>query len=127
MEHAVPPLRGSRFGSNLVVIELALAIILLTSAGLLGKSFYRILHVDLNFNPAHLATLEIDANNGYDTAAQQLALSRRLETVSVVLPGFNLREWSAPFQSLATAIQSPTVRWAARGMAHSSWQSNPVL
>jgi macrolide transport system ATP-binding/permease protein len=76
-----------RFGSNLVVIELALAIILLTSAGLLGKSFYRILHVDLNFNPAHLATLEIDANNGYDTAAQQLALSRRLlETVSVV-PG----------------------------------------
>ena len=76
-----------RFGSNLVVVELTLAIVLLTGAGLLGKSFYRILQVDLNFNPAHLATLEIDANTGYDTAARQLALSHRLmETVSAV-PG----------------------------------------
>jgi len=76
-----------RFGSNLVVIELALAILLLAAAGLLGKSFYRILHVDLNFNPDHLATLEIDANTGYDTAARQLALSHSLlETIRAV-PG----------------------------------------
>ena len=76
-----------RFSSNLVVVELALAVVLLAAAGLLGKSFYRILHVDLNFNPAHLATLEIDANTGYDTAVRQLALSRRvMETVSTV-PG----------------------------------------
>lgn len=76
-----------RFGSYLVVVELALAIILLTSAGLLGKSFYRILHVDLNFNPAHLATLEIDANTGYDTTARQLALSHRLMEVASAVPG----------------------------------------
>jgi predicted permease len=76
-----------RFGYNLVVVELTLAIVLLAAAGLLGKSFYRILHVDLNFNPAHLATLEIDANTGYDTAARRLALSRSLiEAVSAV-PG----------------------------------------
>jgi macrolide transport system ATP-binding/permease protein len=76
-----------RFASNLVVVELTLAIVLLAAAGLLGKSFYRILHVDLNFNPAHLATLEIDANTGYDTPARELALSRGLmETVSAV-PG----------------------------------------
>jgi macrolide transport system ATP-binding/permease protein len=76
-----------RFGSNLVVVELTLAIVLLAAAGLLGKSFYRILHVDLNFNPAHLATLEIDANTGYDTPARQLALSRGvMEAVSAV-PG----------------------------------------
>ncbi len=76
-----------RFGSNLVVIELALAIILLAAAGLLGKSFYRILHVELNFNPAHLATLEIDANTGYDTALQQFALSRRLVEAAARVPG----------------------------------------
>ena len=76
-----------RFGSNLVVVELTIAIVLLAAAGLLGKSFYRILQIDLNFNPAHLATLEIDANTGYDTKAQQLLLSHRLiETVSKV-PG----------------------------------------
>lgn len=76
-----------RFGSGLVVTELALAIVLLAAAGLLGTSFYRILHVDLNFNPSHLATLEIDANTGYDTTARQLALAHRLtQTVSAV-PG----------------------------------------
>jgi macrolide transport system ATP-binding/permease protein len=76
-----------RFGSNLVVVELALAIVLLAAAGLLGKSFYRILHVDLNFNPDHLATLEIDANTGYDTAARQLALSHSLLATISAVPG----------------------------------------
>ena len=76
-----------RFGSNLVVVELTLAIVLLAAAGLLGKSFYRILHVDLNFNPAHLATLEIDANTGYDTPARELALSRGLMEAVYAVPG----------------------------------------
>jgi len=76
-----------RFGSSLVVVELALAIVLLFAGGLLGKSFYRILHVDLNFNPVGLATLEIDANTGYDSTARQLALSHQvLETVKGI-PG----------------------------------------
>jgi macrolide transport system ATP-binding/permease protein len=76
-----------RFGSNLVVIELTLAIVLLAAAGLLGKSFYRILHVDLNFNPDHLATLEIDANSGYDTPDRGLALSRGLMQAVSSVPG----------------------------------------
>jgi predicted permease len=76
-----------RFGSNLVVVELTLAIVLLAAAGLLGKSFYRILHVDLNFNPAHLATLEIDANTGYDTPARELALSRGVMDAVSTVPG----------------------------------------
>lgn len=82
-----PSSAWKRFGSNLVVIELSFAIVLLVAAGLLGKSFYHVLRVDLNFNPSHLATLEIDANTGYDTAARQFELSRRLiDTVSSV-PG----------------------------------------
>jgi len=75
------------FGSSLVVVELALAIILLSAAGLLGESFYRILHVDINLNPAHLATLEIDANTGYDTTARQLALSHSLIQTINAVPG----------------------------------------
>jgi predicted permease len=77
-----------RFGSNLVAAELAIAMVLLASAGLLGKSLYRMFHVDLNFNPANLATLEIDVRGaGYQKADQLRALSRRLvEQVSAV-PG----------------------------------------
>lgn len=76
-----------RFGSHLVVVELSLAIVLLASAGLLGKSFYRILHVELNFDPAHLATLEIDANTGYDTAVRQLALASGILNAVSAVPG----------------------------------------
>ncbi|WP_035349123.1 ABC transporter permease [Edaphobacter aggregans] len=46
-----------RLGANLVVLELTIAVVLLVGAGLLGKSFYRLLHVDLAFEPGNLATL----------------------------------------------------------------------
>jgi predicted permease len=50
-----------RLGANLVVIELAVAVVLLAGAGLLGKSLYRLLHVPLGFDPSHLATVRVAA------------------------------------------------------------------
>jgi macrolide transport system ATP-binding/permease protein len=50
-----------RVGANLVVIELAIAVVLLAGAGLLGKSLYRLLHVPLGFDPNHLATVRVIA------------------------------------------------------------------
>jgi len=47
-----------RFGSNLVVLELAIAMVLLVGAGLLGKSLYFLLHEDIGIKPDHLATLQ---------------------------------------------------------------------
>jgi macrolide transport system ATP-binding/permease protein len=48
-----------RFGSNLVVLELATAVVLLVGAGLLGNSFYILLHVNANFQTDHLAMLGV--------------------------------------------------------------------
>lgn len=77
-----------RFGSNLVAAELAIAMVLLASAGLLGKSLYRMFHVDLNFNPANLATLEVDRGGaGYQTTEQSRTLSRRLFERISAMPG----------------------------------------
>lgn len=77
-----------RFGSNLVAVELAIAMVLLASAGLLGKSLYRMLHVDLNFNPANLATLEIDVHGaGYEKNDQLTTLSQRLVEHISAMPG----------------------------------------
>ena len=39
-----------RMGANLVVVELAIAMVLLVGAGLLGQSFYRLLHVENGFD-----------------------------------------------------------------------------
>ena len=36
-----------------------MAVVLLAAAGLLGKSFYRLLHVDIGFQADHLATVQV--------------------------------------------------------------------
>ena len=42
-------------------VLLAVAVLLLAGAGLLGQSFYRLLHVPLGFDPNHLATVRVMA------------------------------------------------------------------
>jgi predicted permease len=78
-----------RFGANMVVVELATAMVLLMGAGLLGKSFYRLLHADTGLQPDHVATIQVAANAGtaYSNDAQQIALERKLTAKISVLPG----------------------------------------
>ena len=77
-----------RLGSRMIVVELATAVVLLVGAGLLGQSLYRLLHVDLHFNPEHLATLVVGApDSTYGKDPQALALARRILTRVSRLPG----------------------------------------
>jgi predicted permease len=77
-----------RFGSNLVILELTMAVVLLVGAGLLGKSFYRLLHTDTGIDPDHLATLRIAATgDAYSKDPQQIALERQLQARLTALPG----------------------------------------
>ncbi|MGH9454957.1 MAG: ADOP family duplicated permease, partial [Terriglobia bacterium] len=77
-----------RFGSNLVVVELAIAVVLLVGAGLLGKSFYRLLHVDLGFQPDHLAMLWVAAPEvSYGKDEQAVRLGRQVVSRIASLPG----------------------------------------
>ena len=77
-----------KFGANLVTVELATAVILLVGAGLLGKSFFRLLHVDLGFEPERVASLLVIAPDvGYEKEAQQIALTDRIMERFKQLPG----------------------------------------
>ena len=77
-----------RFGANLVVIELAVAMVLLVGAGLLGKSLYRLLHVELNFNPDHLAIVEVNLPEvGYEKDERIVAVHREILRQVAALPG----------------------------------------
>ena len=62
----------SRLGANMVVVELAVAVVLLAGAGLLGQSFYRLLHVPLGFDPNHLATVRVMAPGTVYASDQQI-------------------------------------------------------
>jgi predicted permease len=77
-----------RFGSTMISAEIAITVVLLVGAGLLGKSLYRLLHVDLGFAPDHLAKLEVSAtSNAYSTAAQQIEFFRMLTARLGNVPG----------------------------------------
>jgi len=77
-----------KVGANLTVLELAIATVLLVGAGLLGKSFYHLLHVELNFQPDHLATLSVALPEKVYAKDEQIVAARRqlLDRISV-LPG----------------------------------------
>lgn len=56
--------RHERLRSTRVVSEVALACVLLIGAGLLLRSFLRLLDVDLGFAPAHVAAIKIEFDDG---------------------------------------------------------------
>ena len=77
-----------RFGSNLVVVELVIACVLLVGAGLLAKSLYRVLNVPLGFNADHIAKLEVSApHKSYEKPEQQTALARDIVREVSSVPG----------------------------------------
>jgi putative ABC transport system permease protein len=86
--------RHTRLSAILVVSEVALSIILLAGAGLLLRSFWRVLEVRPGFNPSHLTTVQIwipisnnPANDPYSVEEKRadflLEVSRRISA----LPG----------------------------------------
>jgi macrolide transport system ATP-binding/permease protein len=77
-----------RMGANLVVIELATAMVLLAGAGLLGKSLYRLLHEDLGFTADHLATVNIGLPSlAFSKTDQKIAFEHALLDRAAELPG----------------------------------------
>ncbi len=68
-----------RLRNGLVISEVALALVLLTGAGLLIRTFLRLLQVDLGFDPTNVVTMEIDLPHyKYPDPAQQSLFFRQL-------------------------------------------------
>jgi hypothetical protein len=107
--------RGSTAGKGrnwirgaLVVSEIAFACVLLVSAGLLVRSFLRVLEVNLGFRPEQAATVRVDPDATYSTQAQQNTyfdeVLRRVRDIPGIgaagltdaLPLGRNRSWGAP-------------------------------
>jgi macrolide transport system ATP-binding/permease protein len=77
-----------RMGANLVVIELATAVVLLTGAGLLGRSLYGLPHVDLGFAADHLAIIHVGLpDRAFSKDEQVVGFERQLIHRVENLPG----------------------------------------
>jgi macrolide transport system ATP-binding/permease protein len=85
-----------RLGSKLVVFEIATAMVLLVGAGLLGRSLYNLLRVNLGLEPEHLVTLEVAPPNAtYGNDAKAIALARKLTDRVAQVPGVRMVGFSA--------------------------------
>jgi len=75
-----------RLRSALVVSEVALACVLLVGAGLLMRSFLRVLDVDLGFQPSRAAAIKVSYDDGGNPARRGAILQEMLRRVGA-LPG----------------------------------------
>lgn len=101
-----------RFRASLVVSEVALACILLVGAGLLLRSFLRVLDVDLGFEPSHAASMQVDYNDGGKLDNRGPVLQEMLRRVSA-LPGID----SAGISDMLPLDRNRTWGLAALGTA----------
>jgi putative ABC transport system permease protein len=79
--------RRSWLRSTLVVTEVALSLVLLIGAGLLIKSFVRILDTDPGFKPQNLLTMQLALNTQKDEGAKVLNFFNDLKGRIAGLPG----------------------------------------
>jgi putative ABC transport system permease protein len=84
----------NRVRGALVVMEVAVALVLLAGAGLLLRSFQRLISVEEGFNPEHLLALQVwlpvqnDASKGrYFTDPQRRAFYDRAQAAVAQVPG----------------------------------------
>jgi len=79
---------GTRTRQALVVVEMALALVLLVGAGLLVRSFMALMHVDPGFDPARAITMKVTLPNAkYPTDTAIRAFFDRLYARVDALPG----------------------------------------
>jgi predicted permease len=102
-----------RLRATLVVSEVALACVLLVGAGLLSRSFLRLLDVDLGFQPARVAAIKVEVGGGRDRAKRGAILQEILERVRAI-PGIE----SAGMTDMLPLDRNRSWGMAARENAH---------
>ena len=101
--------RGERVRQGLVVAQVALTIVLLVGAGLLARSFMRVLAVNPGYNTANALVLDFTWTFWRDPQERQRRVESQREAARRARPAARRRSasaWSARFRS-ATAT-SPT-------------------
>jgi putative ABC transport system permease protein len=124
--------RGSNEGRKsrssrpaLVVVEVAIAVVLVTGAGLLMKSFGNLMHVDPGFSPTNVTTFLMTLpKSRYPQPTQQAEFYRRLVESVQTLPGVQSAGVSS-FLPLAGALRY--VYFCPEGMICQGLGKDPVI
>lgn len=119
--------RRFRLGTEaLVAGQVALALLVLSAAGLLARSLVRLERVDLAFDPSHLLVVELALPYGvFGDAAKPIALLTRLVPGLEALPGVRAATpvFTVPFAAVGGVFGSPV----AEGESPNDAARNPTV
>ncbi len=103
--------RQTRMRSGLVVAQVALSIVLLLGAGLLMRTFVKLVNVDLGFDSRNLLTAGVAFPPGHNpSAGDQRRFYRHAIDRARSLPGVRsvaIANFPAPFGGMRSALQIP--------------------
>jgi hypothetical protein len=89
-------LSGQRFRKLLVSAQVALVVVLLSGAGLMTNTIFRLLHVDLGFSPSHVFRVQLpDTRILHDRAKAALYLREFVQRIRRVPGGIGERDPTA--------------------------------
>jgi len=81
---------GNRLRRALVAAQVAMALLVLVAAGLLGRSFIALQGVRPGFSPADVVTFQLTLPfSRYDSATKLIALFERVHTATTAIPGIS--------------------------------------
>jgi len=124
-----------RLGAPLVVAQLAVAVVLLVGAGLLGRSLYRLINVDVGFTLQHLAAVSVSPGSvrvsGADDTAETrarlgVAAARQIADRLSIVPGVQSVGY-ADLLPLSAGLAPASMFWVAgRAEERQLQESGPV-
>jgi predicted permease len=117
---STPGRSRTRLRGLLVMVEIAVALILLCGAGLLINSYVRLYNVDPGFRPDHLLLTEVGLRSSYTSDEQRAAFIRDVLNRTGAIPGVES----------ATAITDPpmgNVMWFPSVFTEGSQDTDPPL
>ena len=82
---------GRRFHGTLIAGQLALTLLMLTTAGVAIEGFLRLLHMNLGYDPHNIMSVGIPVHEGtYKTWPERVAYFERLRSAAAEVPGVTI-------------------------------------
>jgi putative ABC transport system permease protein len=119
--------RSRSLGDALVVGQVALAVVVLSAAGLLGRSLVKLQTVDLAFRPSRVTVMELvfRPTANVQTTAQAASVLQRLMTAIEGIPGVEATSpvVSVPYASMRSWEGRPSIE----GQSEAEAARNPMV
>lgn len=114
--------RSGRVRTSFIVLQAAFAVVLLIGTGLMVRSFERLRHLDLGFDPVGKVKVQVAVPSSYDLKPEaRIQLFERLQRRLSTIPGVRSVSFGQDSSSSAISEVLPSCGWATVNL--SRWRA----